>query len=33
MAGYVNVPHSTYDEWRSHTIGQEYDLDGFYGYQ
>lgn len=32
-SGYVNVPHSTYDEWRSNTIGNEYDLDGFYGCQ
>lgn len=32
-SGYVNVPHSTYDEWRSNTIGNEYDLDGQYGCQ
>ena len=31
--GYVDVPHSTYDEWRSNTIGNEYDLDGQYGCQ
>lgn len=33
MAGYVDVPHSTYDEWRANTIGNEYDLDGQAGYQ
>ena len=33
MAGYVDVPHSTYDEWRANTIGNEYDLDGSHGYQ
>lgn len=32
-SGYVNVPHSTYDEWRANTIGNEYDLDGHYGCQ
>lgn len=32
-SGYVDVPHSTYDEWKSHTIGNEYDLDGHYGCQ
>lgn len=32
-SGYVDVPHSTYDEWRSNTIGNEYDLDGYYGCQ
>jgi len=31
--GYVSVPHSTYDEWRSNTIGNEYDVDGYYGCQ
>ena len=33
MAGYVNVPHDTYDVWKSNTLGNEYDLDGYYGYQ
>lgn len=31
--GYVDVPHSTYDEWRANTIGNGYDLDGYYGCQ
>ena len=31
--GYVDVPHATYDDWRRNTIGQEYDLDGWYGCQ
>lgn len=31
--GYVDIPHATYDEWRSNTIGNEYDLDGQYGCQ
>ena len=30
--GYVDVPHGTYSEWRSNTIGNAYDLDGSYGY-
>jgi hypothetical protein len=33
MAGYVNVPHDTYDVWKSNTLGNEYDLDGYYGFQ
>lgn len=32
-SGYVNVPHSTYAEWRANTINNEYDLDGHYGCQ
>ena len=32
-SGYVDVPHVTYDEWRNNTIGNEYDLDGYYGCQ
>ena len=32
-SGYVDVPHATYDEWRANTIGNEYDLDGYYGCQ
>lgn len=32
-SGYVNVPHSTYAEWRANTINKEYDLDGHYGCQ
>lgn len=31
--GYEDVAHATYDEWRSNTIGKEYDLDGSYGCQ
>ena len=31
--GYVNVPHGSYDEWRSATIGNMYDLDGYYSGQ
>lgn len=30
---YVEVPHSSYDEWRSHTIGNGYNVDGIYGNQ
>lgn len=32
-SGYVDVPHSTYEEWKNNTIGNEYDLDGSYGCQ
>ena len=32
-SGYVDVPHSTYDEWKLNTLGNEYDLDGYYGCQ
>ena len=32
-SGYVDVPHSTYSEWKSNTLGNEYDLDGSYGCQ
>ena len=31
--GYVDVPHSSFDEWRSATIGNMYDLDGWYSGQ
>lgn len=31
--GYVDVPHGSYDEWRSATIGNMYDLDGYYSGQ
>ena len=31
--GYVEVPHSSYDEWRSATIGNGYNVDGLYGNQ
>lgn len=31
--GYVNVAHSTYDEWRANTIGRAFDLDGSFGCQ
>lgn len=31
--GYVDVPHGSYDEWRSATIGNMYDLDGWYSGQ
>lgn len=33
MAGYVNVPHDTYDVWKANTLGNEYDIDGYYGCQ
>ena len=26
---YVTIPHSTYDEWRSNTLGNQYEVDGF----
>lgn len=32
-SGYVDVPHNTYEEWKSYTLGNEYDLDGAYGCQ
>lgn len=32
-SGYVDVPHSTYAEWKANTIGHEYDLDGSFGCQ
>lgn len=31
--GYVDIPHSTYDEWRNATLGNGYDIDGYYGCQ
>lgn len=31
--GYVYVPHGSYDEWRNATIGNMYDLDGYYSGQ
>lgn len=31
--GYVNVAHSTYNEWRNTTNGNGYDVDGYYGCQ
>lgn len=31
--GYVDVPHQNYDEWKTNTIGREFDLDGSYGCQ
>lgn len=31
--GYVNVPHSTYNEWRNTVNGNGYDVDGYYGCQ
>ena len=31
--GYVEVPHSSYDAWRGATIGNMYDLDGYYSGQ
>lgn len=31
--GYVDVPHSTYAEWKNNTLGYAYDLDGSYGCQ
>lgn len=31
--GYVDIPHSTYDEWRNATNGNGYDFDNLYGFQ
>jgi len=31
--GFVQIPHSTYDEWRNATLGNGYDIDGYYGCQ
>ena len=31
--GYVDVPHSTYDEWKNNTLDNGYDIDGSYGCQ
>ena len=31
--GYVDIPHATYDEWRNATLGNGYDIDGYYGCQ
>lgn len=31
--GYVDVPHSSYSEWRSNTLNNGYDIDGSYGCQ
>lgn len=31
--GYSNIAHGTYSEWRTNTLGHEYDLDGSYGCQ
>ena len=31
--GFVQIPHSTYDEWRNATLGNGYDIDGSYGCQ
>lgn len=31
--GYVTVPHSSYAEWKSNTLGNFYDADGQYGCQ
>lgn len=31
--GYVTIPHATYNEWRTATIGNGYDADGVYGCQ
>ena len=28
--GYITVPHSTYIEWRTNTLGEGYDADGVY---
>ena len=28
--GYVSLPHRTYDEWRTATLGYGFDADGFY---
>jgi len=31
--GYISVPHGSYDEWRNATIGNMYDVDGWYSGQ
>ena len=31
--GYSDIPHSTYEIWKTNTLGHEYDLDGSYGCQ
>lgn len=31
--GYRSVPHSTYQEWRNATLGNGYNVDGWYGNQ
>ena len=31
--GYVDVPHSTYDEWKNATLDNGYDIDSSYGCQ
>ena len=31
--GYVDIPHNTYDAWRNATLGNGYDIDGYYGCQ
>lgn len=31
--GYTNIPHASYDEWKQNTLGNEYDVDGYYGCQ
>lgn len=31
--GYVDVPHENYNQWMLNTLGEGYDLDGYYGCQ
>lgn len=31
--GYSDIPHATYEEWKLHTLGHAYNLDGSYGCQ
>lgn len=31
--GYVSIPHSTYDEWKSSVLGNSYDADNYAGAQ
>lgn len=31
--GYTTIGHATWSEWRTNTLGQEYDVDGYYGCQ
>lgn len=31
--GYVSIPHATYAEWKTNTLGNGYDADGVYGNQ
>ena len=30
--GYISIPHSSYEEWKSNTLGNSYDVDNFPAY-